>query len=206
MPTRPAVHGGPGRFADRPTERMLQRRLPTPAPSRPVPQAAKDLLADAGRGLGRAIRAEQVTDRYAAAHLAALRGAAAVLATKARPGRARRPALGNCWQSWRRNSRTGLPSSQPARRSVRPPKQASPDSSVLARQTTWFASALRFWTWSRRRCRCRAVATQASTGRCREPARSEAQTFVLCFADRIRRSRRTSNMTAISLAPAVGQS
>jgi len=72
-----------------------------------------------------------------------------------------RPALGNCWQSWRRNSRTGLPSSQPARRSVRPPRQASPDSSVLARQTTWFASALRFWTWSRRRCRCRAVATQA---------------------------------------------
>jgi len=89
MPTMLAVHGGPGRFADRPTERMLQRRLPTPAPSRPVPQAAKDLLADAGRGLGRAIRAEQVTDRYAAAHLAALRGAAAVLATKARPGRAR---------------------------------------------------------------------------------------------------------------------
>ncbi|WP_231988119.1 SAV_6107 family HEPN domain-containing protein [Nakamurella panacisegetis] len=52
-------------------------------------QAARDLLADAGRGLGRAIRADQPTDRYAAAHLAALRGAAAVLATKARPGRSR---------------------------------------------------------------------------------------------------------------------
>jgi hypothetical protein len=66
-----------------------QGRLPLAAPARPVPQAARDLLADAGRGLGRAIRADQPTDRYASAHLAALRGAAAVLATKARPGRSR---------------------------------------------------------------------------------------------------------------------
>lgn len=66
-----------------------QPRLPMPAPSRPISQAARDLLADAGRGLGTAIRAEQPTERYAAAHLAALRGAAAILATKARPGRSR---------------------------------------------------------------------------------------------------------------------
>ena len=66
-----------------------QRRLPIAVAPRPVSQAARDLLADAGRGLGRAIRADQPTDRYAAAHLAALRGAAAVLATKARPGRSR---------------------------------------------------------------------------------------------------------------------
>jgi hypothetical protein len=66
-----------------------QPRLPVPSPSRPISQAARDLLADAGRGLGRAIRAEQPTERYAAAHLAALRGAAAILATKARPGRAK---------------------------------------------------------------------------------------------------------------------
>ncbi|SDP13038.1 hypothetical protein SAMN04515671_3007 [Nakamurella panacisegetis] len=66
-----------------------QGSLPLPVPPRPVSQAARDLLADAGRGLGRAIRADQPTDRYAAAHLAALRGAAAVLATKARPGRSR---------------------------------------------------------------------------------------------------------------------
>ncbi len=66
-----------------------QGRLPSVAARRPVSQAARSLLADAGRGLGRAIRADQPTDRYAAAHLAALRGAAAVLATKARPGRAR---------------------------------------------------------------------------------------------------------------------
>jgi len=35
------------------------------------------------------MRADQPAERYAAAHLAALRAAAAVLATKARPGRSR---------------------------------------------------------------------------------------------------------------------
>lgn len=68
--------------------RGVQGRLPL-AVARPVSQVAKDLLADAGRGLGRAIRADQPTDRYAAAHLAALRGAAALLATRAKPGRTR---------------------------------------------------------------------------------------------------------------------
>lgn len=61
----------------------------------PVPQAAKDLLADASRGLGRAIRAPESGDRYAAAHLAALRAAAAVLAARARPVRGRR---GSAWE------------------------------------------------------------------------------------------------------------
>jgi hypothetical protein len=59
-----------------------------------VPRAAYELLADAGRGLGRAIRAGTPGERYAAAHLAALRGAAAVLATRARP---RRSAGGSAW-------------------------------------------------------------------------------------------------------------
>src|SRR5664279_1687218 len=61
----------------------------------PVPQAARDLLADAGRGLGRAIRASEPGDRYAAAHLAALRAAAAVLAARAKPVRGRR---GSAWE------------------------------------------------------------------------------------------------------------
>ncbi len=61
----------------------------------PIPQAARDLLADAGRGLGRAIRATDAADRYAAAHLAALRAAAAVLAARARPVRGRR---GSAWE------------------------------------------------------------------------------------------------------------
>ncbi len=65
--------------------------LPTP----PLPQAARDLLADASRGLGRAIRSSDAADRYAAAHLAALRAAAAVLAARARPVRGRR---GSVWE------------------------------------------------------------------------------------------------------------
>lgn len=55
---------------------------------------AADLLADAGRGLGSAIRATGTGERYAAAHLAALRAAAALLAARAKPGRGR---WGNAW-------------------------------------------------------------------------------------------------------------
>ena len=61
----------------------------------PVPQAARDLLTDATRGLGNAMAATTVADRYAAAHLAALRAAAAVLAARARPVRGRR---GSAWE------------------------------------------------------------------------------------------------------------
>jgi len=61
----------------------------------PIPQAARDLLADASRGLGRSIRSNDAADRYAAAHLAALRAAAAVLAARARPVRGRR---GSVWE------------------------------------------------------------------------------------------------------------
>lgn len=71
----------------------VTRRDGRPVP--PVPQAARDLLADASRGLGRAIRATEAGDRYAAAHLAALRAAAAVLAARARPVRGRR---GSAWE------------------------------------------------------------------------------------------------------------
>ncbi|MBM9478341.1 hypothetical protein JL107_17975 [Nakamurella flavida] len=58
-------------------------------------QAVRDLLADAGRGLGRAIGERAPADRYAIAHLAALRAAAAVLAARARPVRGRR---GSAWE------------------------------------------------------------------------------------------------------------
>lgn len=77
--TRPVVGGSAGWSVRRPA---------------PVPAAARELLADAGRGLGRAIRAGTAADRYAAAHLAALRAAAAVLAAKARPRR------GSCVNAW----------------------------------------------------------------------------------------------------------
>ncbi len=77
------------------TRHPAGRRARRADASAPVPQAARDLLADAGRGLGRAIRATDAADRYAAAHLAALRTAAAVLAARARPVRGRR---GSAWE------------------------------------------------------------------------------------------------------------
>jgi hypothetical protein len=59
-----------------------------------VAPAARGLLADASLGLGRACAAGDPADRYAIAHLAALRGAAAVLAARARPTRGRQ---GSVW-------------------------------------------------------------------------------------------------------------
>ncbi len=50
-----------------------------------APRAALDLLAQAQRGLDEAAELEDPNDRYATAHLAALRTAAAVLAVRGRP-------------------------------------------------------------------------------------------------------------------------
>lgn len=58
--------------------------------------AAMDLLAQARQGLVDAEYQHRPTDRYARAHLAALRGAAAVLAARARSRRGARPI--NAWQ------------------------------------------------------------------------------------------------------------
>ncbi|WP_062211587.1 SAV_6107 family HEPN domain-containing protein [Streptomyces sp. NBRC 109706] len=57
-----------------------------PVPRRaPAPPAALDLLAQAERGLAEAEVAPDPGDAFVAAHLAALRAAAAVLAVRARP-------------------------------------------------------------------------------------------------------------------------
>lgn len=53
--------------------------------------SARDLLAAARRGLTEATLETRASQRYALAHLAALRAAAAVLATRARPGGRRGP-------------------------------------------------------------------------------------------------------------------
>ncbi len=53
--------------------------------SPPVPPQARDLLGSAARGLLEAHASPEPTRRYAAAHLAALRAAAAVLAARAHP-------------------------------------------------------------------------------------------------------------------------
>jgi hypothetical protein len=60
----------------------------------PVPVAAYDLLERARRGLAAAETARTPAERYSAAHLAALRCAAAVLAVRARPSRR---GLTNVW-------------------------------------------------------------------------------------------------------------
>ncbi|MCV2491377.1 SAV_6107 family HEPN domain-containing protein [Geodermatophilus sp. YIM 151500] len=64
-------------------------QLPLPPP---VPVAAGQLLGQAHRALGEAAGSTDPRQRYATAHLAALRGAAAVLAARTRPeGGRRRP-------------------------------------------------------------------------------------------------------------------
>lgn len=59
----------------------------------PLPRTCHELMADAGRVLGRAIGEAGARERFAEAHLAALRGAAAVLAARARPRRAARASV-----------------------------------------------------------------------------------------------------------------
>ena len=61
---------------DEPAGNRVRTRAPRPAmASAPVSPAARDLLADASLGLGRACAAVDPADRYAIAHLAALRAA-----------------------------------------------------------------------------------------------------------------------------------
>ena len=58
-------------------------------PTAPLPAASYELLDSARHGLTEASTTTVPAERYAAAHLASLRAAAAVLASKARPGGAR---------------------------------------------------------------------------------------------------------------------
>jgi hypothetical protein len=66
---------------------VMADQLPLP-PS--LPPAAAQLLGQAHRGLAEAAHSPDPGWRYATAHLAALRGAAAVLATRTRPEQGRR--------------------------------------------------------------------------------------------------------------------
>lgn len=65
-----------------------------------APAAALDLLGQARRGLAEAAVLETANERYATAHLAALRTAAAVLAVRGRPeqGRRRRQRIRTAWE------------------------------------------------------------------------------------------------------------
>ena len=66
------------------SRRPVARRTAAPAPA-PRSAGVREILADAQRCLDRAMASTDLADRYAAAHLGALRGASAVLATLPRP-------------------------------------------------------------------------------------------------------------------------
>lgn len=79
--------------------------VPVPCPPRPAEvggtPAALDLLAKAHQGLTEAARLTRSNERYATAHLAALRAAAAVLAARGRPEPVtprRRPRIRSAWE------------------------------------------------------------------------------------------------------------
>ncbi|UUU42419.1 SAV_6107 family HEPN domain-containing protein [Streptomyces sp. NBC_00162] len=80
------------------------RRSAAPSPTAPpwgYPKAALDLLAKARTGLTEAARLPRPNERYATAHLAALRTAAAVLAARGRPepvNPRRRPRIRSAWE------------------------------------------------------------------------------------------------------------
>lgn len=76
----------------------LPRADSTGSPARaPLPTAARDLVASARRSLTEAVIASTPCERYAAAHLAALRAAAAVLATRSQPNGKRRRQVRSVW-------------------------------------------------------------------------------------------------------------
>jgi HEPN superfamily protein len=67
--------------------RVMADQLPLPPP---LPQAARQLLDQASRALAEAATSSDARQRYATAHLGALRAAAAVLAARTRPESGRR--------------------------------------------------------------------------------------------------------------------
>lgn len=68
-----------------------RRRNPRRHPGQPVPMATHGLLEQARQGLEHARHATKPVDRFCGAYLAALRGAAAVVAARAEPRRHPRP-------------------------------------------------------------------------------------------------------------------
>ncbi|KRV50120.1 hypothetical protein AQ490_17045 [Wenjunlia vitaminophila] len=89
-----AAHHGPGSGQGPATDVHPVLRHGT------APPAALDLLAQAHRGLQEAVTCSAPNERYAAAHLAALRAAAAVLAVRGRPETSprRRRSIRSAWE------------------------------------------------------------------------------------------------------------
>ena len=82
---------------------MTTHPSPNPRPASPsrLPATTHSYLARAAESLSEAVAATDVPTRYACAHVAALRAAAALLAARARPasrpGAGRRRTPGCCW-------------------------------------------------------------------------------------------------------------
>ena len=130
-----------------------------------LPATTHSYLARAAESLSEAVAATEVTTRYACAHVAALRAAAALLAARARPAvPTRRKPQKNAWvllaevapelAEW-------AASSPPAPASGPRPRPAPAGRSPSARPTTWSATPTGSWPWSssrsgwprtRRRC------------------------------------------------------
>lgn len=87
--TTPSSSTPPATSPPADTGRALPHPAGTARAAAPLPPAARDLLGAASRGLTDAALAALPGDRYARAHLAALRAAAAVLAARARPSSGR---------------------------------------------------------------------------------------------------------------------
>ena len=110
-----------------------------------LPATTHSYLARAAESLSEAVAATEAPTRYACAHVAALRAAAALLVG---PGPARgrpRPPpaeerLGAAHRGRARARRVGARSSPPAPPSGPPPRRARPARSPSARPTTWSAT------------------------------------------------------------------
>ena len=76
---------------------MAQQSAPFPVSPHALPATTHNYLARAAESLSEAVSARDVATRYACAHVAALRAAAALLAARARPEPARRRAQRNAW-------------------------------------------------------------------------------------------------------------
>ena len=111
-----------------------------------------DDLKRARSSLAEAELARRPSDRYLAAHLAALRVVAIVLTHRAPPGRvgwmAARAMPGTCWQKSPPNSLSGRRSSQPPRASGMPSAPAPPPSLVHVRRMTSSGMPEPFFVWS----------------------------------------------------------
>ena len=148
------VRLGHVRTSVRTTRRGRPRPPSPPGPARPperssmnpyaLPATTHSYLARAAESLSEAIAATEVPTRYACAHVAALRAAAALLAARARPAAGRGGVAAQRLGAARRGRARAGGVGPVLRRAVPPsgrrPRRARPARSPSARPTTWSAT------------------------------------------------------------------